>query len=77
MSNNDNTVTEFKKCSIRMEGSSTKSVAHRVPETFWYSVLPIIAVTEWLDETMNCCHKLLTVHGMTHFMKQSQNFMPF
>ena len=28
---------------MRIEGSSTKSVAQRVPETFWYSVRPIIA----------------------------------
>ena len=44
--NVDRTEGEVMKCSMRIEGSSTKSVAQRVPETLWYSVRPIIAAEE-------------------------------
>jgi hypothetical protein len=40
----DRTDGDWRKCSIKIEGSSTKSVAHRVPEQLWYSDLPNMAI---------------------------------
>ncbi len=41
--NRERTSGEVRKCSMRIDGSSTKSVAQRVPAMFPYSVRPIIA----------------------------------
>ena len=35
---------KFRKCSVRIDKSLTKSVVHHVLETFWYLVLSTIAV---------------------------------
>jgi hypothetical protein len=54
MEKRERTVGELRKCSMRMEGNSTKSVAQRVPETFWYSVRPSMAG----KKTYFCLNKL-------------------
>jgi hypothetical protein len=59
-----------------MEGSSTKSVAQRVPETFWYSVQTNIAIN-LIRFTFGGNAQGLTAHSVSHFVEQGLNFVPF
>jgi len=74
--NNEKTTGEFRKCSIRTEGSSTKSVAQRVPETFWYFVQTNVAIN-LIRLTFGGNAQGLTVHSVSHLVEQGLNYAPF